>query len=90
MIYGNLAFYKHIPIFRLSEETQFLCCQLIHEKFRNEIISEDRRQMIINVFLIPIISYCTKSVILKTYMNIIDFIIKTVNVNLLSNDCGKV
>lgn len=85
-----IRIYKNSPIFRLSEEIQFLCCQFIYEKFRNEMISEDRRQMIINVFLIPILSYCTKSVILKTYMSIIDFIIKTINVNLLANDCGKV
>lgn len=46
--------------------------------------------MIMNIFLIPIISYCRKSVVIKIYTDIIDFIIKTVNDNLLVNDCGKV
>lgn len=54
------------------------------------MISEDRRVMIINVFLVPIISYCKKSVVVEIYTNIIDFILKIVNENLLANDCGKV
>lgn len=62
----------------------------MYEKFRNEIISEDRRLMIINVFLIPMISYCRKNVITKIYTSIIDFILETVNENLLANDSGKV
>lgn len=46
--------------------------------------------MIVNVFLIPVISYCRKDVITKMYTNIIDFILKKINENLLANDSGKV
>lgn len=46
--------------------------------------------MILNIFLIPIISYCRKSVVIKVYTDTIEFILKTVNENLLANDCGKV
>lgn len=53
-------------------------------------MSEGRRQMIINVFLIPIVSYCRKTVITKMYTDIIDYILLTVNENLLANDSGKV
>lgn len=76
--------------FRLSDETQLLCCNFVYEKFRNECISENRREMVVNIFLIPIISFCRKNVITKFYTDIIDFILKTVNENLLANDSGKV
>jgi len=46
--------------------------------------------MIVNIFLIPIMSFCRKNVIKKFYIEIIDFILKTVNENLLANDSGKV
>lgn len=75
---------------RLSDETQFLCCRFVYEKFLNTIMSESRRLMIINTFLIPIISYCRKNVIIKLYSDIIDFILTTINENLLANDSGKV
>lgn len=76
--------------FRLSDETQLLCWNFVYEKFRNEFISESRREMISNVFLIPIMSLLRKNVITKVYTDIIDFILKTVNENLLANDSGKV
>jgi len=53
-------------------------------------MSESRREMISNIFLIPIMSLCRKNVITKIYTDIIDFILKTVNENLLANDSGKV
>ncbi|XP_029343352.1 DNA-dependent protein kinase catalytic subunit isoform X2 [Acyrthosiphon pisum] len=74
---------------RLSDETQLLCWYFVYEKFRNEFISESRREMISNIFLIPIMSCCRKNVITKIYTDIIDFILKTVNENLLANDSGK-
>lgn len=46
--------------------------------------------MIINIFLIPIISYCRKNVVTIIYTDIIDFILKTVNENFLANDSRKV
>lgn len=46
--------------------------------------------MIMNIFLIPVISYCGKDIITKIYTNIIDFILKKINENLLANDSGKV
>lgn len=46
--------------------------------------------MIMNTFLIPSICYCRKSVVTKFYTDIIEFILKTVNENLLANDSGKV
>lgn len=46
--------------------------------------------MISNIFLIPIVSFCRKNVITNMYTNIIDFILKTINENLLANDSGKV
>jgi len=46
--------------------------------------------MIINIFLIPVISLCRKNVVTKVYTDIIDFILKTVNENLLANDSAKV
>lgn len=77
-------------VFRLSDEMQFLCYQFVYQKFLNDVISENRRQIIVNVFLIPIISYCRKNVAKKVYTNMIDFILMTVNENLLANDSGKV
>jgi len=35
-------------------------------------------------------SFCKKNVITKVYTDIIDFILKTVNENLLANDSAKV
>lgn len=84
------VFIQKTLVFRLSDKTQFLCCQFVYEKFRNEIMSEGRRLMIVNTFLIPIVSYCRKNVIIKLYSDIIDFILTTVNENLLANDSGKV
>ncbi|CAH1737387.1 unnamed protein product [Aphis gossypii] len=74
---------------RLCDETQFQCCDFVYKNFRNEFISESRREMIVNIFLIPIMSFCRKNVITTFYTDIIDFILKTVNENLLANDSGK-
>ncbi|XP_060849991.1 DNA-dependent protein kinase catalytic subunit-like isoform X3 [Rhopalosiphum padi] len=74
---------------RLSDETQLICCNFVYKMFRNDFISESRREMIVNIFLVPIMSFCRKNVITKFYTDIIDFILKTVNENLLANDSGK-
>lgn len=89
-VFVSVFIQKKTLVFRLSDEAQLLCCQFVFEKFRNEIMSEGRRLMIINTFLIPLVSYCRKNVIIKLYSDIIDFILTTVNENLLANDSGKV
>ncbi|XP_050441863.1 DNA-dependent protein kinase catalytic subunit-like isoform X2 [Adelges cooleyi] len=82
---------KYLQLFfkRLNKENQVYCCTFIYNKFISEYLSEDRRHMVADIFLIPLITYCKKDAALHMYSIMMEFILKTNNENLLANCSGK-